>query len=851
MSQYTEGQKLKGSDGNVYVVQNGVPVLAAPAASGPVYGAPPKAPDALDVARYNLSAGEAQRNADRDAARDAFDVGRFNYDAQRNAAKDAQDAEAKALDIQLKQRELAKPTEAQTKLEARKSGLGLFEAGLADLERRFQSDFAGTNPLEYLPTPGNRTFDDAGRALMGHIATAFGLSAQQQNTPAEMEMRFGPFIPKASDSDEQIRAKLQRLREMADSQRREIFGTADTPDGAQLVPGEVPVPQSKPAVDPAAESVGNQIATSEYKTVEDPALRGVRGEYLRRLEAGQSGTQLVSFLRSAGVNDPQILRSAAEQARFRRANPNVPISRYNVSQLGVMDVPLSDSERIMGAAAKSAPGAYVLGAAGALTGNTLDNIVGATGGNAERARIAMADAARESPIANIAGQVSGGVLGALTAEAGLARAGMASGLGRSLLADTGYGAISGAGAGDDGNRVQNALLGGATGLGGSLLGQYGAKALGSAISPTGGNAARLYESGVRPTLGQRLVGAGDGRGVKGLVGRAVNNTEEALSSVPIVGSAIRGARQEARDQWQVGAFNEALKDIGYQLPKAMKPGADPHIFTQRAFDHVYDKARSRMVLRQDDELMTDLGDISRGVGGLTEASQRQFARIVEDVIVRRGGGDVIRGDAYKKIQSELGKRIRGLRSNKTGDDELAAALEDVSAALDSAARRHSPAKAVRLMENADRGYAKYVRIQEAAAARGGDAGTFTPTQFDRSIQRNARGKRSSEYLRGEALMQDYADAGMNLVDRLPNSGTFDRLAVGAGAAGLGYWVDPMTAAGLGAVGAAYAPGIRKATVGAMAPRGPKAQALADKVRRRSRLAGAIGAQLLPQTSVGP
>jgi len=45
MPQWNEGQRLKGSDGNIYVVQGGVPVLAQPAAPSPIGGIVTKGPD--------------------------------------------------------------------------------------------------------------------------------------------------------------------------------------------------------------------------------------------------------------------------------------------------------------------------------------------------------------------------------------------------------------------------------------------------------------------------------------------------------------------------------------------------------------------------------------------------------------------------------------------------------------------------------------------------------------------------------------------------------------------------------------------------------------------------------------
>jgi hypothetical protein len=95
-------------------------------------------------------------------------------------------------------------------------------------------------------------------------------------------------------------------------------------------------------------------------------------------------------------------------------------------------------------------------------------------------------------------------------------------------------------------------------------------------------------------------------------------------------------------------------------------------------------------------------------------------------------------------------------------------------------------------------------------------------------------------------MQDYADQGMSLVDRIPNSGSADRAFTGLAAAGGAGMMEPTSLTLLGALGALYAPGVRKATMGSMAPRGAKAKAVADSVRKRKRLASAGAATMAVQ-----
>jgi hypothetical protein len=97
-------------------------------------------------------------------------------------------------------------------------------------------------------------------------------------------------------------------------------------------------------------------------------------------------------------------------------------------------------------------------------------------------------------------------------------------------------------------------------------------------------------------------------------------------------------------------------------------------------------------------------------------------------------------------------------------------------------------------------------------------------------------------------MGDYADAGKALTDRLPNSGTADRLMTkelltgqglaAAPMAALGY-TNPVGAALTGAATLPYAPGVQRLTRGLLAPsKSQSARTLGDLLRAHG---GAIGA----------
>jgi hypothetical protein len=803
--------------------------------NGPVYGPPPKAPAPRDPLAMQLDQLQIQQK-------------------QNDLSNAPLDTEIKRMELEQKRKDLAKSAAENDVQPALDEIANVIEAAKRAKQRSqhwfqtgFGSDLIGSNTPEGRSLRGdlsiigsNAAFDRLQR-MRDQSKTGGALGSISEKELELLQSSVAALDPGQSDAD------FQRNMDTVIQHYSNVYNRLSGASPAQTAPETDPraaIQQDGQVVydNNAGEQVG--LTQDATKTVHNPALAGVRGEYLVRLQRGDGPGEIVQFLRSAGVTDPKLLATAVQQANFRRKNPNVPIEKYNTDQLDLMDIPLSSTEGAMNNLGQSATGAYAMRAGNAVTANNLDSIVGATGGNAERARIGLDQASQNHPVAGLAGDLSGGITAALGAEAALGAAGAGAGVGRALAADTLYGASAGAGAADNGDRFSGAVKGGLAGLVGSVGGQAVAKGVGSAISPTGGRLADLYEQGVRPTPGQRFVNSG-------VAGRALNNIEENLGSVPVVGSMIRGARQDARDQWQVAAFNSSLGEIGEKLPKGMKPGTAPHQFAQQKFNAVYDKARSGMKVAADEQLASEVGQLGEQIGNLAEPSIRRFETIIRNTVLRRVGSE-IDGEAYKKIQSELGKTIRGIRKSPSGDGELADALDELKGIIDNAARRHSDPEAVALLDAADRGYAKFVQIEQASG-RGGvgkDAGTFSPNDFASAVKGNGQRVRSKAYNQGQGLMQDFAAQGNNLVDRIPNSGSPERLMAAGTLAGGAQYMEPSTLGVLGIIGALYAPGVRKGLAGAMAPRGPKAKAIADQVRKRARIAGAGGAAALTQTTGG-
>lgn len=700
---------------------------------------------------------------------------------------------------------------------------------------------------EYLPTQANTQFDSAAAGLAEQGLAAFRVPGVGAQSDTELKQFVEANKPSSWSNDSSNEERLRQLRARVDETRAAMGlppaqwagvngeqdnDTAPALNGGGSVGGTGNAPPASPSLSAQPDTL---TLDSEQKLVRDPNQDAIQQGYLAMLERGEDVGRVVAFLRFSGVNDPRVLKEAAAQVKFRKNNPGVPLRSYDVSGIGQRYEPTSAWEGAMTAAGDTALGTYAMKAGQMLSGNTLDNL----SVDPERARDALDVADETNPGAAFMGNMSGALMAGATGEAALARLGMAPGLVRGFLADVGAGSAQGAGAADNGNRATGAAQGAISTAVGNLLGTGAMKGAARIAAPTGGKMRPLYDAGVRPTPGQRFAESGT-------AGRLLNATEEALQSVPVVGSAIRGAREGARDQFQVGAFNQALAEIGEELPKGMKPGNDPHKFAQEAFNRVYTEARSGMRLVADEQLANDLAALAPDIETLGEFGQQTVKRVMATKVNRHLVNGVMEGNGYKSALSDLGKEIARYSSGSGAfERHIGEVLSGVRDALESSARRNSDPEAVALLDAADAGYAKLVRIEDAAARRGGDSGTFSPTHFDGAVQRTSGGVRSKAYLRGDALMQDYANAGKGLADKLPNSGTADRVmagyAVGTPAAGTAAFFEPATAAVLGTIAGVYAPGVRKVVAGAMAPRGPRGEAISRQLQKRARLLGRVGA----------
>ncbi len=320
---------------------------------------------------------------------------------------------------------------------------------------------------------------------------------------------------------------------------------------------------------------------------------------------------------------------------------------------------------------------------------------------------------------------------------------------------------------------------GAEMLVGGVLGKVGDKAIrggAKVIAPRASKALRtLTNKGVRVTPGQAA------RGSDGFIGRTVTAFEDRGSSLPgPTGDLIRKNQRRAAEDYVSGAINDMLSGIGKSIPEDTPVGHEAIAYAQKAASKAYDDALANMSVRSDRILRNDVGGLVRDVknGGLGEPQLNQFRKTVNNVVLRRAkAGNVLSGDTFKKVMSELNGKARQYSASSTASEqELGGAYSALADYLESAARRQSSKASADALDAANAAYAKLVRIE--GAAKNAKGGVFSPSQLETSVGQADSSVRKRAVAAGRALLQDYATAGREIIPQaIGDSGTAGREAV--------------------------------------------------------------------------
>ncbi|MGX9694409.1 glycoside hydrolase family 73 protein [Achromobacter anxifer] len=358
-------------------------------------------------------------------------------------------------------------------------------------------------------------------------------------------------------------------------------------------------------------------------------------------------------------------------------------------------------------------------------------------------------------------------------------------------------------------------------------------ALSRIISPRASvnpNVQTLLDEGVTPTPGQ-------------LMGGTAQRVEDKAVSIPIVGDAIRGARERGIQEFNEAALNRAVAPLGQRVNATGREGMQQ---VQRIIGDAYDDIMPRLTFRADNQFAQELGTLQQMSQSLPPPQAQQFERILrEQVVGRLTPQGVATGQNFRAIESELGRLGANYRSSAVaGERELGMALTELQSSLRETLARANPQLSQELGA-INRSYAMLTRLERAAGGQAAESGIFTPAQFSAAVRAGDSTVRKNAYARGDALMQDLSDAGRAVMNsRVPNSGTFDRGAlVGTFAAAS---ANPLTPVWLGAASLPYLRGANRLAAALIARRPEIAPQLAERISGVLPAAGVVAAPALNQ-----
>jgi len=505
-----------------------------------------------------------------------------------------------------------------------------------------------------------------------------------------------------------------------------------------------------------------------------------------------------------------------EQAlAYFKANykPEAPAKEVNPYESSMKDAlaNLSGTKKIMG------------GALAGLGGETIKNVGALTGlVSPEYGKPiaqfgeAMTNAAKEAnPITGTIGQIGSYVIPTNAIENALPKATSLLG---NMAKQAGIGGAVGYGttSGDSSERLKEGLLN--AGMSSAM------PVLNKAISPTlSADVEKLIKSGVNLTPGQ-------------IMGGAVRNIEDKLTSVPLLGDAINYSRKKGIEEFNKAAYGEVLKPIGGKIPNVT--GREGIEAVEKQLNNAYDKILPNITFQATPQFNANMSNLRGMVSGLGKDAETLFNSKINNIIGSKLAPKtgMMDGIAFKQAESELGTLAKNYKSSALASErEIGDAFLQAQAELRGALKSTDP-KVQAELGNINKGWANFTRLQ-TAGAKANTAEMFTPSQLAQAVRQGDTSVRKGAVARGNALMQDLSDAGVNVLpSKTPDSGTAGRLAamglIGGGAYGAqqGYITPEMLAIG-GAAALPYLPGARKVMTSALTRRPDQAKIIAEQLRK--------------------
>lgn len=356
------------------------------------------------------------------------------------------------------------------------------------------------------------------------------------------------------------------------------------------------------------------------------------------------------------------------------------------------------------------------------------------------------------------------------------------------------------------------------------LGGAGGAVVGAGIrrvaTPVREEVRNLIREGVTPTLGR-------------IIGGTAARAEDRLLTTPLVGDVISSARNKAIGEFETATLNKALAPIGEKIPKGVT-GFDAIEAAQNAVSSAYQRTVPKMTLRGGDAaFVQDLADVRSSA--MWPQARAQWDEMMRQELRPILSNQPLKGEELQGIIVRLGEIARSAsRSTDATQREVGQMANRTRSAFTDLLGRANPSvagdfsavqKASAMLMRAERAARKEIGKEGDVAIAPGNLARAT-----REMDYSSRGRQSAG---GNALMQDWAQGGVNVLGAAPSQGSAARRLLtnaGAGAAlfGAGAGVSPWMLVPPALMSLPYLPGGRQAAAALLARgRGPTTQAVGE------------------------
>lgn len=389
-------------------------------------------------------------------------------------------------------------------------------------------------------------------------------------------------------------------------------------------------------------------------------------------------------------------------------------------------------------------------------------------------------------------------------------------------------------------------------------------AVGGAMSALTGAAARIIKP-ITSEAAQKLTKAGVSLTPGQILGGWWQRAEDAATSIPLVGDAIKVAQRRGHQTFNTAVLNEALATIGEKLPSKLQSGhaAVQHVRETlgNAYDDLLPKLKGDLhaahTVMEDGKthitLKTELDAIRKMGENLPEQQQQDLNRIIDqEVLSKFNEHGLASGKALKDIQEKLNAESTNFATGGPYERTLAGGIKEVNAAVRRMIKEANPEHAAQL-DKINKGYALFKRAQRAAGSVAAPEGTFTPAQYLNAIKALDKTKDKRAFSEGAAVGQGLAQAGKSVLSQtVPDSGTAMReIMTGSGGLAAGA-----TLGGIYGAGAALAAPVLYSRAGTdlmrklLTARPQSAQPIANAVRQSAPLLTGATAMPISQLMAG-